>query len=65
MDPDVALQEIRRLSQAAVRMNDGLASFDALLLINTLDELATAVAALDGWLSAGGFLPAEWRRVGG
>ena len=69
MDPDEALKNARKaLSRLrtleSMRLDTGLSdepeigADDAREL---LSELADAFAALDQWLSAGGFLPRAWR----
>lgn len=53
MDPETTLKEMRRLAD---------------LILNTPErdiaglELAEHVQALDGWLTRGGFRPADWDR---
>lgn len=55
MDPDANLAEIRRL---VARMTDGpMFEHDAARLV-------VLVAALDEWLTRGGFLPQAWRQGG-
>lgn len=51
MDPDVILVEMRELS-AAILASGGEWSM--------ADDLAQRFEALDGWLTARGFLPADW-----
>lgn len=52
MDPNATLAEIRRLVRQSEE-SDGLTT-------NQGYELAELVGALDGWLTAGGFLPSAW-----
>ena len=52
MDPNAALDEIRSI---VARADGGLGRSDA-------ERLAELVDGLDGWLSRGGFLPADWAR---
>lgn len=61
MDPNVALETMRRLSARLFRTLDaeeggGVDTEDAL-------ELAEAAQALDQWLSRGGFLPSDWAKA--
>ncbi|AGM12376.1 hypothetical protein SSEA_SKINNY_151 [Mycobacterium phage Skinny] len=49
MDPDEALKLIREMVEA--HLGGGQVP---------LGELVVVVDGLDGWLSAGGFLPAAW-----
>ena len=60
MDPNAALALIREII-AETRNGDDLTS----LLENEGDRalaLIEAVSGLDGWLSKGGILPAEWQK---
>lgn len=54
MDPDETLKSARAAAERVHASSD-----DAAI------ELAEAFEALDGWLSKGGFLPADWKRSGG
>lgn len=59
MDPNVVLTNIRRLLEAVefqVQPDTGLVDLDDAC------ELIDAFRDLDGWLSRGGFLPADWER---
>ncbi len=52
MDPNALLRELRELASAVdASMED--ASFRA-------EELSSKFADLDGWLTGGGFKPADW-----
>jgi hypothetical protein len=53
MDPNACLKEIRILTEAIVNGGDSD-------MINC-ERLAELVEALDGWISKGGFLPADWQ----
>jgi hypothetical protein len=53
MDPDAALEELRRITR---RASEGEAD------PGDFDRLCELVEALDGWISGGGFLPEAWRR---
>lgn len=54
MDPNATLEEIRnRVQDIRAATNDGDAAEHAL-------RLAELVEAMDGWLSKGGFAPADW-----
>lgn len=61
MDPDKALDEIRRLLESAVKHE----SNDTLHLVpGVIAELQESFQALDEWLQTGGFLPKDWKRDG-
>lgn len=59
MDPNEALKELRRIlalydnDQPPRKVEDALWDFQA---------MKESLAALDQWLSKGGFLPDEWNR---
>lgn len=55
MDPNRALARIREIIS---HVNSG--SLDRRDALPLLDELATIVESLDGWLASGGFPPADW-----
>ena len=59
MDPDVALQEIRDAISEAEALADG-DSNDA--EIAAWQEVGERFAALDQWMSRGGFPPKEWTK---
>lgn len=52
MDPNATLKSIRELANMMAQGNDSEVSV----------ELTEAIDNLDTWLSAGGFLPADWAR---
>jgi hypothetical protein len=54
MDPDEALRKAQELVVAIIH--------DEKPTEENANALAEAFSALDGWLSAGGFLPRAWRR---
>lgn len=54
MDPDAALEELRRL--VALILDEDRQS----VRFAPSKELAESFAALDGWLSGGGFPPNDW-----
>lgn len=56
MDPDTALKSAREHMSAACMTDDDEIKEWA------LTEMMESFAALDGWLSKGGFLPIEWDR---
>ncbi|MER5257429.1 hypothetical protein [Streptomyces sp. NPDC002855] len=56
MDPDVALMRIRR----AVEGLDSIAANPAQDWSGELIDVLEHVAALDEWISCGGFLPSDW-----
>lgn len=57
MDPNTTLDELRELVEAANR-NDELLDWQLVA-----EELADRFAALDQWLSRGGFLPTDWNAL--
>ena len=54
MDPEQTLAEMRELSRAIMEVRD------AMYLNETAPALAEKFQALDDWLTARGFLPADW-----
>lgn len=56
MDPTQALADARQA------LDDYRHSGAAVLAITAADKLSAAFDALDGWLSNGGFLPAQWQQ---
>lgn len=54
MDPEQTLAEMRELAQAIMEDRD------AMYLNETAPALAEKFQALDDWLTARGFLPADW-----
>lgn len=57
MDPDETLREIRAVVSKVTGGMDGAKSLDVLA---ELERVTAACAALDEWLSRGGFLPGAW-----
>jgi hypothetical protein len=57
MDPDETLRRMRAARVRYVNATDDDMAF------NAATDLAAASADLDNWLSAGGFLPADWWRA--
>lgn len=56
MDPDAAVEALRRLSKDLETVEDaGHRSAIA-------EEMATVWDGLDEWITRGGFLPSAWRR---
>lgn len=56
MDPDETLRQLRlTIKQMAVEEKGGV------LWTAHAAEVVEYVEALDGWLSAGGFVPADWK----
>lgn len=55
MDPDVALDELRKLAEYALDGQWAAGDMDAIAC-----ELAEKIQALDTWITGGGFLPKEW-----
>lgn len=60
MDPNVVLQNIRDLIQKLAPIRDLEAHADG--DNEDIAALVDAVENLDGWLSHGGFLPADWNK---
>lgn len=57
MDPDAALEAVRRLAKAFdAAENDWVAA-------QVASELIDSVLGLDDWIKRGGYLPADWRQV--
>ena len=54
MDPNEALKEIRSILESDRRIQPSD------LTVEQVARLHELVAGLDGWLSAGGFLPNDW-----
>lgn len=66
MDPDATLQELLRLADEPKWLNGwpgdwAKAMYTIEALHDRLDRYGELVAALDGWLSNGGFPPKTWR----
>jgi len=60
MDPDEMLRQIRAVCARVLdRQDTGADHTESVLLLATL---AGDVRDLDGWLTAGGFLPGAWER---
>lgn len=62
MDPNATLRELREATEAW-RREDELAE-DGERMLNIAAGVVELTAALDTWLSNGGFLPADWSRPG-
>lgn len=63
MDPNITLEELRRLSDHILTMTDAENTEpDVDIGWEDARSLAEYVQALDGWISRGGFLPAEWMK---
>ena len=56
MDPDAALAQMREAIETLWAARSSVAAAAA------ADSIAEHAAALDQWLSKGGFLPAAWSR---
>lgn len=70
MDPDKALEELMGTVTCIEEGDEAIedhagseAEYEALVTaqLELACELAEQVAALDGWLKSGGFLPAAWK----
>ena len=60
MDPDEALRQIRALI-AQMQVEDSPSSMGARPeFVQHARDLAETVEGLDGWMTRGGFPPAEW-----
>ena len=59
MDPDAALEELRRALDDADAAD---AAGDRDTAMDCYSRAAELIRALDAWLSRGGFQPADWRR---
>ncbi|MEV8321416.1 hypothetical protein AB0Q95_45480 [Streptomyces sp. NPDC059900] len=57
MDPDAALIRLRRAAEGI----DSIAADPAQDWSGELIDVLEHVAALDEWISRGGFLPGDWR----
>ncbi len=62
MDPDVALEKLRKALASYRKWSAQACDKQAL---NEADKVADHFEALDQWLSSGGFLPDEWSRPTG
>lgn len=51
MDPDVALKELRELTDKGMDLSD-----------DEIERVVVLFQGLDNWISKDGFLPKEWRR---
>jgi hypothetical protein len=60
MDPDENLREQREIVS---RMLAGGPHYSSEEQVADGDRLAELVQALDVWISAGGFLPEDWRKA--
>jgi hypothetical protein len=59
MDPTQCLKEIREMvAELLKRDNSDPRQLDA--SISDMEDLVPAIAALDQWLTRGGFLPKQW-----
>jgi hypothetical protein len=56
MDPDVALEELLNLADLVTSLDDGEWTDDCDIL-----RFAELTLALDGWLTASGFMPTRWK----
>jgi hypothetical protein len=62
MDPDVTLQDIRDAMESASRYMDNDTDAPQFCVVpnRVVHKLLDNFAALDGWLTSGGFVPMEW-----
>ncbi|WP_327144369.1 hypothetical protein [Nocardia sp. NBC_01327] len=65
MDPDKALNEIRELIKQYDELGMWKRDYDCNDAARILIDLAQTVAALDQWLTFGGFIPEAWVRCHG
>jgi hypothetical protein len=56
MDPDAALEELLNLADLVTSLADDREWTDCDIL-----RIAGLTLALDGWLTAGGFMPTRWK----
>lgn len=63
MDPEIALTKLRNaIRKAQQRQTDDTAYPLACVVENSIvADVVESFEALDGWLRAGGFKPADWR----
>lgn len=61
MDPDVNLEEQRKLAARLIAQIDSEPADDVIDL-DDVDRLIELVQALDQWISRGGFLPQAWQK---
>jgi hypothetical protein len=59
MDPDIALEEIRKASRA---LDEALQDIALFPVADAAQKLQGRFRALDEWLSRGGFSPRAWER---
>lgn len=60
MDPDQALENARHALATLLATEDMCDALPDEELFKASRNLAEAFEALDGWLSKGGYLPADW-----
>lgn len=58
MDPNECLREIRELKMRLLAQDDNEEPHDPIDVARLLE----LVEALDGWITAGGFLPEAWKK---
>lgn len=66
MDPDEAVTQMRLLSASLIKAADedpdeAWTEEQLQTLANEAIQLAETVQGLDGWMTAGGFLPEQWK----
>ena len=59
MDPDVALEELLALVDRIEPLTSKCVP--SMAVLHDIGRLVELVDGLDGWLTAGGFLPSRWR----
>jgi len=63
MDPNVALERLRRLAAQVLKDIDHESHSHIRTTRDTTgDELAQLFDVLDKWITGGGFLPRDWRK---
>lgn len=62
MDPDACLARIRELRKFIVEPPENPSPGLIAQFIDTASEMAVLMESLDEWMSAGGFLPEDWRK---
>jgi len=60
MDPNTVLEKLTEMARAIIEERDSDNEEGPILWADRADEMAELVLALNGWLSAGGFLPRAW-----
>ena len=63
MDPNACLEAMRTTTAHLLQLHRQEPTEEQeLAIVSASARLAELVSALDGWLSAGGFIPAQWAK---